>query len=91
MIALRTAFRLCYTRRMRRGKRSTVLSALLAGTAITMFVLFVLSSSIIALVVAFVLLVASGYARKRVSYDQYRDEYEQRFGMREEEHDAGEE
>lgn len=66
---------------MRRSKKTTVLSAVLAGTAITMFIIFLVAGGIIPLVAAFLLLFASGYARRRVTYDEYRDRYEEQFGM----------
>jgi len=68
---------------MRRLKRATILSAVLAGLAITMFVFFVLSGGIIPLIGVLLFLVLSGFARKKESYEEYRDRYEQRFGMSE--------
>ena len=68
---------------MRRLKRTTVLSAILAGLAITMFIFFVLSGGIIPLVGVLLFLILSGIARKKESYEEYRDRYEERFGMRE--------
>ena len=66
---------------MRRLRKSTILSVILASLAISFVLLFIVTGNIIPLVLAFVLLIASGYARKRETYEEYRDRYEQRYGM----------
>jgi hypothetical protein len=66
---------------MRRLRKSTALSIILAGIAMLAFFLFVISGSFIPLILALILLIISGYARKKESYEAYRDRYEERFGM----------
>ncbi len=70
---------------MRRLKRVTLLSAVFAGLAVLMFVFFVSTGGIIPLGGAFLFLVLSGFARKRESYEEYRDRYEKQFGVKDEE------
>ena len=66
---------------MRRLRKRTVVSVLLAGFGIAFLVMFAMTSSIPVLVIAFVLVFASGMARKKESYDDYRARYEESFGM----------
>jgi hypothetical protein len=66
---------------MRRLRKNTATSMVLGGLSIVCFVLFGMSGALVIAVLAVVLLVASGFARKRESYDDYRKRYEEEFGL----------
>ncbi len=73
---------------MKRLSKNSILSVILASLAISFFLIFIASGSFIPLIIAAILLVSSGFARKRESYEDYRDRYEQKFGMSEDEDTA---
>ena len=66
---------------MKRIKRPTALSLISLGLGLVAAVLFVMSGSLLPLIMAVICFIVSAVGRKRESYDDYRNRYEERFGM----------
>ncbi len=70
-----------------RVRRPTILSLILAGFGIFFLFVFITTGIILALIAAGILLITSPFARKRESFDEYRERYERQYGISDDEED----